>query len=201
MRQNPDRGGLEFAETIGAFAVEPDAVAISFADPMVVGIEIARPDSAIGRPVYKVEHGGARRTATCIGYGGRIRLAREDDSADQFRDVLEIQFDDGGSDPVADGEAGSLIVDDRGAALGLMIAGDRKGCYLAPLHTFMARTTFEVIRHTSLSNLKPGLDAQEELLADALAGAQKIRSEISTGPDPQNEAVPQRYIDLLPKVA
>ena len=189
----------EFFETIGAFAIQHDAATVNFADPLVVGMMIGNPMRSIGRSVYKVGQNGSRTPATVVGYGGTVEIARSG-SNELYREVLEITFGKGPDDPVADGEAGSLILDERGAAIGLMIAGNRQACYVAPLLPFMHRNSFSVVSRVATPASHHNADVEEELSVGfrrALAGAGKIRSALSGTSDPEKEEIPKKLLDLV----
>jgi hypothetical protein len=148
-----------------------------------------------------------------VGYGGSITLILGDREETVYRDVLEISFDEERREAVASGEAGSLILNEHGAALGLMIAGDSRACYVAPLLPFLEDHGLRIIDSSSLlghddieeegpeggANTS-GLEDLSTEYRGALTGAKELRSELleeNTTPDPQDEPVPARLLELL----
>jgi hypothetical protein len=195
----------EFYETIGAFRIDAAAASINPADPMIVGIEVVPPGPSIGRQVCKVAPNGERTAGTNVGFGGSIQLSKQHGGTVQiFRDVVEIRFDADADQPVQDGDAGSLIVDEHGAAIGLMIAGNGAACYAAPLLPFFDRYSFKVVDRISPPERSEGEDILEGFSSDyrrALAGAEKIRTELAAATnsslDPGKEPVPRSFLDLI----
>ena len=202
-----------FSETIGAFIIDTSSASINLADPLTLDMNVAQPRQAIGRPVFKIESNGLRVEAIAVGYGGSITLIRPDGEEAVYHGVLEISFDEHRRHAVAAGEGGSLVLDEHGAALGLMIAGDGEACCVAPLLPFLEDHGFRVIDSASLLSREGEGDmggddgASTGGIADlsteyrsALNGAKELRSELreeNATPDPQDEPVPRRLLELL----
>jgi hypothetical protein len=196
-------GNGVFADTIGAFLVSAHAD-VRMATPHRSVQGVAKPEDLIGASVFKLDASSSLQRGKVTGVGGAIRFVDPYSGRHTIlKDVVEVRFDGGGPDPVSSGEAGSLIIDERDRAVGLLMCGARDECYVAPLKPFLEAKNLRLAdgRAPGTSGADGALTQYRSELRLATSGGNRMRAallaEDTSHEDPEGNAVPQRLLDLL----
>jgi hypothetical protein len=193
-----------FYDTIGLFSIDRHNVEVRMATPFASINGVADPDKLLGAKVFKLENSSVLPSARVVGLGGAIRFA---DPYTQHKavlhDVVEVAFEAGGADPVAAGDAGSLIIDENGAAVGLMISGRRDRCYVAPLQPFLRERKLILADDRAFKGEGRNVElaAYFSELRLATHGTNLMRADLRSDPvlhaDPGGDAVPRHLLESL----
>jgi hypothetical protein len=104
---------------------------------------------------------------------------------------------------LAAGEAGSLLIDERDAAVGLIICGQRDRCFVAPLAPFLhaRKLTLADDRASSAFGAEQELAPYISELRYATSGGRRMRRDLLSEPtlhaDPGGDDVPPSLIRYL----
>lgn len=197
--------GDEFYETIGLIELDERLVAIDESDEPIISVEAAKPRDRIGSTVRKLEAGGFS-TGRLEGYGGSIEFQYLSGSQPIIlRNFLELSFPS--ETATAPGEAGSPIIDESGALLGLLIGGNADRAYAAPVQPFMRRHRYRLFRPNPSTANSPeeALREVEMDLRSTSHGAEQLRRDIiaddRNARDPYGERMPHKLVKLIKEVA
>jgi hypothetical protein len=193
-----------FSETIGAFEIfEGSEDCAIFVNNRPV-IEVANPSELIGQKVLKIDGTKDPAIGTIIGFGGGLLFINPyNGNKRAYRKPLLISFEMNGGDPIVEGEAGSLLVDERGTAAGILISKASDRTYAAPLSPYLARYELSfLIDATDESLTASPADAVEGTSFDqtrlAVQQMQKeLASEQAVHRDPEGKEVPKHLLRLL----
>jgi len=131
-------------QCIGAFQIASDFTHDADPDPApdrVAAFQVleVRTDPCIaGMAVYRRSDSGERVKAIVVEVGGSMRSHDPVTGKEVvLSGVTEIRFSSTQGSAIQFGDAGTLIVDDADAAVGLVVAGDSEACCVAPLSPFL----------------------------------------------------------------
>jgi hypothetical protein len=193
-----------FFNSIGLFKIDRQRVQVRMATPFISVRGLAQPDYLLGAAVFKLEASSALPRGTVTGLGGAVGFVNPYTNCRTIMtDVIELRFADGGTDPSAAGEAGSLLVDERDAAVGLIICGQRGRCFAAPLAPFLRarKLTLAGDRAPIAFGAEQELASYVSELRFATSGGRRMRDDLLSEPrlhaDPSGDEVPPDLLRYL----
>lgn len=140
------KDGIDINRLIGGFLIggPPQSSVFEISNGAVGGI--ANPRFLVGSIVKRVDDFVSYRAGKLTSFGGSVSLYNPSDQTDVvYYNVAEISFSDEGINPVSNGDAGALIVDENNNAVGIIVGGTRERCFVAPLFDFMAVHNLQVL--------------------------------------------------------
>jgi hypothetical protein len=195
--------GDEFFHSIGLFEIDTKFVSIDMTHDLVADMRIAPPDYQLTGTISKLGPDGVFQSGELIGYGGSIYFKASPESTSVvLKNVIEIVFHSG-AEATCRGEAGSPILNEDGAIIGLLIAGSEVRAYAAPISGFLeiaGLRPVKINRENSIDLDRLSEELSEEL-REASFGAEQLRHDISLdnglARDPYKEDMPKRFLDAL----
>lgn len=197
-----EAGSNKFFETIAAFELEnaTNACTNRLGDKAI--IETAPLEGLVGRHVMKLDGGSDFAVGEITAVGGSVRFTDPYlRTTEVLRGAIEVRFRRGGRNPTSAQEAGALLIDERYAAVGLLICGDRERAFFAPLQDFMRAHKLSL---PAIAQAAPSHDiiakVENDLEQASLGSEQLLRDLRAEGPvhdDPGSEVVPDQLTERL----